>query len=704
MEKQYHEVAARAVLAYLYDHDMYSLAEQFCMANPYLRADQGALERGVMPVSSLHKPLRDVLKEFIVMQSQLLQLVNLCSSVIEFPIASSVLVLADHLIQVLKTSGTAEVLKTVVSTIPVCTDWSVEHSPTATTSDHSHTVGDNSTGSLQTLQEQSYSAGNTLLEQDIIISASDMHLIETLTACVESDSSLPILVDNAVFSGPSSAVKSYGLNGVLTVENVSYSDVKQSTVQQATTASVNTSPRNNQLNKQPLGTGQQQVREPITSNKPAPNAGDNVPKESTVKLPSTAAVITIDKLTNGTTRSNETPLDNPIVPGTVSSRSTSSRKRSHIRILDFGTPPFKRGSPSTVGRPSPVIPSPALVNVPKRAIPLEKQHLASSINQGNTHQPVQPAPPPPPAVQNDEPKPKKVINKRRIVRCGVRRQGKRIIGTKLYTKRLVPRMMPKSVPPPSTIPPQPTSDTNQPINLSKRADPPSTHKHHPSSAILSTAKKHPLALQAPSASPPRSNVLGSPACPIDPLALCPMTPRFLTRPLQPLCMLSPLLGTLDLSCVSQAKSHSHSKPTTDISTPGYPITPGNTITPSPPPTDTFSYYDSEATNGPRTTDPPNNSASMDDEAYDSESDQHHRCGTHGSPGVPKPLLTLTANSEEIVIRYDEDDCSPLRVRDAKEEGREQAAHLAARIEIDDGNGKVFHIAVSPLMELYEHFP
>uniref|UniRef100_A0A182SNM0 Uncharacterized protein n=1 Tax=Anopheles maculatus TaxID=74869 RepID=A0A182SNM0_9DIPT len=236
------------------------------------------------------------------------------------------------------------------------------------------------------------------------------------------------------------------------------------------------------------------------------------------------------------------------------------------------------------------------------------------------------------------------------------------------------------------------------MNLCKRSDHTSARK---CSTItnLSTIKKLPPAFRPASTSPPRSVVPGSPACPIDPLALCPMTPRFLTRPLQPLCMLSPLLGTLDLSGISQVKSHSHSKPATDINTPGYPITPGNAITPSPSPEGSVSYYESEAKCNERAT---RNSASMDDEAYNSESD-HHRGRSDGSPGAFKPLLTLTANSEEIVIRYDEKASLPLRVRNDQHE-REVAAQLAARIEIDDGNGKVFQIAVSPLMELYKDHP
>uniref|UniRef100_A0A182SBE2 Uncharacterized protein n=1 Tax=Anopheles maculatus TaxID=74869 RepID=A0A182SBE2_9DIPT len=430
---------------------MYSLAEQFCMTNPYLKAYQGALEKGVTPVSFLQKPLRDVLQEFIVMQSQLFQLVNLCSSVIEFPLANSVVVLADHLINVLKTSGTAEVLRAVVSTIP-CTEWGIENSAAAPTPVPSH-CGENTIGSSQTPNDRSYNADDTLLGQDIIINASDVSFIEKLTPFVSSNSSMPIIVENAMVSEPSPTMKSSRLNGMLAgkrydAANVPPSYVKQSNGQQTTSTPPIVPHQSNQSNKPPQNGTMQQVREPeptSTSDQPAnvQQIASSVPKETTHKLPSSAAASSAVTLTKGATRSNATPLDNPILPGTVSSRSTSSRKRSHIRILDFGTPPFKRGSPSTVGRPSPVIPSPALLSVPKRAVAMEQQP-ATAINRGYINTP---APPPPPApvhsIPNEKPKPKKVIVKRRIMRCGVRRQGKRIINTKLCSRRLVARIVPK---------------------------------------------------------------------------------------------------------------------------------------------------------------------------------------------------------------------------------------------------------------------
>uniref|UniRef100_A0A182SZ17 Wiskott-Aldrich syndrome protein family member n=1 Tax=Anopheles maculatus TaxID=74869 RepID=A0A182SZ17_9DIPT len=602
--------------------------------------------------------------------------------------------MADHLINVLKSSGTAEVLEAVVSTLPACTDWGMGNSAATPTPVPSRS-GENTIGTSQTLDDQSYSADDTLHGREIIINSSDMSLIEAVTRCVSSDTGMRIIVENSSRSGPTSAMKSSGLNSMTTekrydAENVPLSHAKQSNGQQTTSTSPIAPHQSNQLlNKPRQNISLQQVREPepTATSDQAVNVQQmttSVPKDTSHKLPSPAATSTAVTLAISATRSNATPLDNPILPGTVSSRSTSSRKRSHIRILDFGTPAVKRGSPSTVGRPSPLISSPALHSVPKRAVLVQKQPTPAT-NQGYINSPGPPPlpPPPPPAapplsIPNDKLKPKKVIVKRRIIRSGVRRQDKRIISTKLYPKRLVATIIPKSIEPPQDNPqPTGTTDTTEPINLSKRCDYTSARK-------FPTITNLPPSFRPASTSPPRSVVPGSPTCPIDPLALCPMTPRFLTRPLQPLCMLTPVLGTLDLSGISHVKSLSHSKPATDINTPRYPITPGNAITPSPE--RSVSYYEGETTSNERTTAPADN----------------HR--SDGSPGTSKqPLLTLTANSEEIVIRYDEKASLPLRVRNDQHE-REVAAQLAARIEIDDGNGKVFQIAVSPLMELYKDHP
>lgn len=203
-----------------------------------------------------------------------------------------------------------------------------------------------------------------------------------------------------------------------------------------------------------------------------------------------------------------------------------------------------------------------------------------------------------------------------------------------------------------------------------------------------------MSVRPPSRSPPRSLLPpGSPGCPVDPLAVYPMTPRFLTRPLQPLCMLSPLLGPLDMSGVSQLKSGSHSKPT-DINTPGYPITPGCATTPSPPPDSGpgVSYYE-----GGKPTEPPAPGAERaevgapGDDGEASDGEEAGQCY--------EPQLTLAAGSEEIRIVYQREGTrrlGTLRERDSEYEER-----LASRIEIDNGQ-RVFQIAISPIINLFEH--
>ncbi|XP_049299001.1 mucin-17-like [Anopheles funestus] len=686
MENEFNEVAARAVLAYLYDHDMYKLAEQFCMANPYLETDRRSLQEGNLPVNFLHKPLKVVMKEFIVMQSQLLQLVNLCSGAISFPQSSSILELVDHLIKVLKSSGTGQVLKTVISTLPACIDWSETHSTTEPQPVPPNVVEHTNGGTVQGSSDMSFSA-DSLLGQDLIITASDMSLMETITRCVELDT-MPLIMENAVFTEQPSAVKANTLNGIITVGNIPPASGTQSNQTYTSTPSASTVP---------MITPQQtnQSKKP-THNVTLPLPHDNVPtattnpslsiakgqqqapsvsKANTEKLPppTTGSLLTLG---TGVARSNATPLDNPIVPGAVSSRSTSSRKQSHIRILDFGTPPVKRGSPSVVG-PSPVIPSP-IVSVPQRSLPVLK--LTPTVCVADRNQP-------PVQTANEETKPKKVIVKRRLKRYGTRKQIKRIVGGKLSSKKLVKRTMPKrQMHSPDSLHQQSDSiNCTQPSNVSQSNRNCLQPKVNASTINMSPAKS----CRPPSASPTRAVVPGSPSCPVDPLAVCPMTPRFLTRPLQPLCMLSPLLGTLDASAISHIKSTSHTKQTTDINTPRYPITPGNTITPSPP-TECVSYYESEpgTVNTARKT-------GTNDETDDSETDRSE------SPGVAKPQLTLAASegSEEISIQYVERErFQPVMVED-----REFNARLAARIEIDNGN-RVFQIAVSPLITLYEDYP
>ncbi|XP_061500828.1 uncharacterized protein LOC4576134 [Anopheles gambiae] len=736
MEKQYHEVAARAVLGYLYDHDMYMLAEQFCMDSPYLRADQGSFELGRIPVNVLQKPLQQVMKEFIAMQSQLLQLVNLCSTVVAFPHTDSTMVLVDHLINVLKSSGTGPVLDAVITTLPAYSAaWADSQSPppshpTPPPAAAGPPTALNTSGSMQDSTVSAFSV-QSQLEPDLSMMPVDLSMIET----VAPD---PL---------PTSAHKRPPVSADQPVPVEQHPSPACGLAQQSNSPANRSHPHvhPHQLSKPPPVTVTLQSShdtELLATNPPevAPvgASDENVPPVATTTA---AAGVTL----TDPPRSNATPLDNPIVPGTASSRSTSSRKRTHIRILDFGTPPYKRGSPSTGGysssagrRPSPPpkAVTPTVRPRPVLKLPVTEEEQATSAppppppaqppppvqppSPPPPPPPVQPSsptpPPPAPSAQTEQPQPKKEIVQRRPKRPEEQQRSKRAVASKPQTETIPRSTIPT---PPAKVPavtePVPTTSTCQPSTSSamvppnppKEAPAPSSSTKSPRRGTTTTittsqppsqhhtkAKEVPVSVRPPSRSPPRSLLPpGSPGCPVDPLAVYPMTPRFLTRPLQPLCMLSPLLGPLDMSGVSQLKSGSHSKPT-DINTPGYPITPGCATTPSPP-SDSgpgVSYYE-----GGKPTEPPAPGAERaevgapGDDGEASDGEEAEQCY--------EPQLTLAAGSEEIRIVYQR--VGTRRLGTLRERDSEYEERLASRIEIDNGQ-RVFQIAISPIINLFEH--
>ncbi|XP_040174249.1 extensin-like [Anopheles arabiensis] len=718
MEKQYHEVAARAVLGYLYDHDMYMLAEQFCMDCPYLRADQGSFELGRIPVNVLQKPLQQVMKEFIAMQSQLLQLVNLCSTVVAFPHTDSTMVLVDHLINVLKSSGTGPVLDAVITTLPAYSAaWADSQSPPPSHPTPPPAAAGpptvlNTSDSMQDSNVSTISV-QSRLEEDISMMPVDLSMIETVAPDplpTSAHKRPPVSADQPVpveQQHPSPACGLAQQSNSPAVRSHPHQHSKPSPV----TVTLQ-SPQETEL----LATNPPQVA-------PVGASDENVPPAATT---TTAASVTLAD----PPRSNATPLDNPIVPGTASSRSTSSRKRTHIRILDFGTPPYKRGSPSTSGyssstgrrlSPPPKAVTPTVRPRPVLKLPVTEEEQATPAPppahppppaqppSPPPPPPVQPSsppppPPPPPSATTEQPQPKKEIVQRQ--------RSKRAVASKPETETIPPSKIPT---PPAKVPaatePAPTTSSCQPTTSSamvppnppKEAPAPSSSTKSPRRATTTSqppnqhhtkAKEVPVSVRPPSRSPPRSLLPpGTPGCPVDPLAVYPMTPRFLTRPLQPLCMLTPLLGPLDISGVSQLKSGSHSKPS-DINTPGYPITPGCASTPSPPPDSGpgVSYYE-----GGKPTAPPAPSAERAEVGApgdDGEASDGEEAGQYF-----EPQLTLAAGSEEIrVVHQREGRRRPgtLRERDSEYEER-----LASRIEIDNGQ-RVFQIAIAPIINLFEN--
>uniref|UniRef100_A0A182P7X8 Uncharacterized protein n=1 Tax=Anopheles epiroticus TaxID=199890 RepID=A0A182P7X8_9DIPT len=353
MEKQYNEVAARAVLGYLYDHDMYMLAEQFCIDCPYLGTGSSSFEWTRLPATVLQKPLQQVMKEFIAMQSQLLQLVNLCSTVVPFPPTESAVVLVDHLINLLKSSNMLGMFNEVIGNQP-------DYNP------------------IQDIQPQPIPP----TPPEIVVGGSaaslDIPIEPVGSTAVPASSISPVhgMAVNTPHMGPiepnppPTAVQEQQPLAINQTEGVTLCVPPPSTDNQSKPTAILATVTNNTVVLSPQQINQ--LKKPVSvEGKPAAS-----PTSGAHEHPAPQPTEKGQSALTGTdaTQSNATPLDNPIVSGTTSSRSTSSRKRTHIRILDFGTPPIKRGSPSTsycssTGRQSPsaVPPSP-----PARAIPVLK--------------------------------------------------------------------------------------------------------------------------------------------------------------------------------------------------------------------------------------------------------------------------------------------------------------------------------------------
>uniref|UniRef100_A0A182QJH3 Uncharacterized protein n=1 Tax=Anopheles farauti TaxID=69004 RepID=A0A182QJH3_9DIPT len=374
------------------------------------------------------------------------------------------------------------------------------------------------------------------------------------------------------------------------------------------------------------------------------------------------------KLSDSAVRPGATPLDHPILPRTGNSQSTSSQKRSHIRILDFSTPMIKRGSPSTTTATTTV--ATTTTTTTTTTIQPQKELLSTTTQTDE------------PAMTNQrertddarEPKPKKRIPKRKHPYGRYRRRYAARRSASGQTTLPVPNAACRR----STR--RPTSRTSTARNATA------------SNALDLSNKSADMSVDSQTnqqlTSPPRqlstvtatnitststngmsAGLTGSPGCPVDPLAVFPMTPRFLNRPLQVLGTLSPLLGALDSNSASKTAGvsassvpNSHTKQLLDINTPGYPITPGCTITPSPPP-EGATYY---------------------------------------QPPEPAPH-DEHSNSPTIYIRYRER--LPGHESPTKPPAVDHALNLAeARFEIVYDDGQVCQITTSPLFELYNTPP
>ena len=255
-----------------------------------------------------------------------LQLVNLCSTVVAFPHTDSTMVLVDHLINVLKSSGTGPVLDAVITTLPAYSAaWADSQSPppshpTPPPAAAGPPTALNTSGSMQDSTVSAFS-GQSQLEPDLSMMPVDLSMIET----VAPD---PL---------PTSAHKRPPVSADQPVP------VEQHPAPACGLAQQSNSPANrshphvhpHQLSKPPPVTVTLQSSHEtvlLATNPPevAPvgASDENVPPVATTTA---AAGVTLAD----PPRSNATPLDNPIVPGTASSRSTSSLVQQNKRSKKY---------------------------------------------------------------------------------------------------------------------------------------------------------------------------------------------------------------------------------------------------------------------------------------------------------------------------------------------------------------------------------
>uniref|UniRef100_A0A182N1H2 Uncharacterized protein n=1 Tax=Anopheles dirus TaxID=7168 RepID=A0A182N1H2_9DIPT len=539
MDQYFEEMLARAVLAYLIDEDMYLLAEHLCLESPYLKAEHQTLLDGGIPVNYLRLSLREIVRDFTKMQAQMLRLVNLCSEAVVMPNDKSVLVQVDHLLEVLKECGTAQTLDQIIATMQPFT-YTISPGPVAVGT----AEADTSTGLMQPPN------------------VPDTHL--TMNAN----------------EGPVFYLAPTPLTDPPAVDN---QPVPSRTILSTTYAGCQPAP----------------VPPHTKPTAPKPDAGGGG---------------------GGSVRSSATPLDtHPILAGAGSSRSTSSQKRSHIRILDFSTPALARNNPSA---------SVAAHGSARRALLSTTTQTDAPPATGNRTAPA----------EAHEPKPKKRATRRRSYGRYRRRLVARRTAGGQTTLRVARAACGQSAR-------RPASSTDngrkagkaKPLDLSNKSNDSSTRTGPPSMTKQQAGSGGRLAAYSPSQQPPTAStkatgegaitntatftaacaLTGSPGCPVDPLVVYPMTPRFLNRPLQVLGTLSPLLATLD-STVAPATSGGGPpggsgqrvgngphplRQMPDINTPSYPITPGCTITPSPPPDGGTPYYEPQDP-GPPQDEPP----------------------------------------------------------------------------------------------------
>uniref|UniRef100_A0A182IKB3 Uncharacterized protein n=1 Tax=Anopheles atroparvus TaxID=41427 RepID=A0A182IKB3_ANOAO len=583
MELLQNTQTARLVLAYLYNQHLESLAEEFCRKSPYLREELCLLESGDIPFRPFCRPLVQIFSEYNRMCMQVLTLIDQYEDRVSFPQSFSELDKVDMILNfnragvtpclqnvtnISKQSNTSPVIVAYTSQVvksAVNTTVSIPSEPLARKpNDVPHSVSDCTTDT---------SADDSVPIPTISLCREELLQLLMCEQDKENDSALSYLLQETApegANGVSEHPDSRPMKEKVTVpQDEMVLPMNQpplpptSHVPPTNPSSIDTSATNDQ--------NQQKHEEPVASAYQQSEASAEAAQTGMKEIVAARILGSMAKAGFRSGTQNDTPPDNPIVKdASGGTRSTSSRKRSHIRILDFGTPASKRSSsvPGSADNTETGAYSRKLFADHQPSSPAKPiggaeeeyfQHkkgtaMASETKKGTVPSNLQHAALP------------------RASRIATRSSTKKALGdngisvssavtntSKLPTKDSIPKMAPR---------------------------PETTGTVRSADSTTNLVAVEAMALQAAHPETPFK---------IDPLFDYPMTPRFLTNPFLSVSKLDASAMSVAPhreQCLAGGSSAGALSETADINTPGYPITPGAPGTPKsqPSPHSAVCYY------------------------------------------------------------------------------------------------------------------
>uniref|UniRef100_A0AAG5CPQ1 LisH domain-containing protein n=1 Tax=Anopheles atroparvus TaxID=41427 RepID=A0AAG5CPQ1_ANOAO len=357
MELLQNTQTARLVLAYLYNQHLESLAEEFCRKSPYLREELCLLESGDIPFRPFCRPLVQIFSEYNRMCMQVLTLIDQYEDRVSFPQSFSELDKVDMILNfnragvtpclqnvtnISKQSNTSPVIVAYTSQVvksAVNTTVSIPSEPLARKpNDVPHSVSDCTTDT---------SADDSVPIPTISLCREELLQLLMCEQDKENDSALSYLLQETApegTNGVSEQPNSRPMKEKVTVpQDEMVLPMNQpplpptSHVPPTNPSSIDTSATNDQ--------NQQKHEEPVASAYQQSEASAEAAQTGMKEIVAARILGSMAKAGFRSGTQNDTPPDNPIVKdASGGTRSTSSRKRSHIRILDFGTPASKRSS------------------------------------------------------------------------------------------------------------------------------------------------------------------------------------------------------------------------------------------------------------------------------------------------------------------------------------------------------------------------